>query len=563
MHYTVINRNNKIKLLKPTISIFVFLIMFIATGAVNTIHIDYFEFSNIQIKPSSLCGVFTAVQNLALVYLVMELRKKGFILSVVLLILNLLSTIIPLIHGNYSSIAGIASILVAFAMLSALNKCLDRIQNSEEDLYKMAGTDALTGLPNRRSLTEYLKNKVQENISFGLVFIDLDNFKNVNDTMGHEYGDKVLCELTQRWNNILGKDDFIARLGGDEFALVVNDYKDKDELLDRVGIYLNVLLDTFHLDDEDFFISASMGISCYPEQSTDYEILLRYADTAMYDAKREGKKQISLFETKQMESIKEDVEMESKIRRAIKNKSFYLNFQPQFEIGTHKLRGFETLVRMRDEEGDIISPGLFIPKAEKTNMIIDIDKWVLDNALKYFKQFLQFNDKLIVSVNISVKHLQNENLIDDVKKALNDNDFPAENLEIEITESLFITSLSRSAKLLNELKELGVHIALDDFGTGYASLSYLNKLPIDILKVDKSFIDELHENGENNDFVKAIVSMGHTLKFQVVSEGVEKEEQLKILHGFNCDYVQGYIWGKPMDYNSAEELVNEEISLKV
>ncbi|MDO5517756.1 MAG: EAL domain-containing protein [Clostridium sp.] len=558
MHYTGSNKRSALVKIKPIISIAVFIIMFIAVVVTNTIHIEYFVFGNIEIRPSSLSGVFNSIQNLTLVYLVMKLRKKGYIIAISLLVLNAFATIIPLLYGNYSSVAGIANILVAFAMLSVLNKCLNMIKTNEEILYRIAVTDSLTGLPNRRSLNEHLKKKVNEENKFGLVFIDLDDFKNVNDTVGHEYGDKVICEVAHRWNSILGKNDFLARIGGDAFALVINDYENKDDLVHHVGSYIDALYDKFHSGDEDFFISASMGISCYPEHSKDYEALLRYADTAMYYAKRKGNKHIVIFENKQMDIVKKDVEMEKKIRNAIKNEDFYLNFQPQFEIRTHKLRGFEALIRMKGEDGKVLSPGLFIPQAEKTDVIIEIDRLVLKNALKEFRKLIEFNDKLIVSVNVSVKHIQEKNFIQDVKNALKENDFPARNLEIEITEYLFITSLNRSAKILADLKELGIHIALDDFGTGYASLSYLNKLPIDTIKVDKSFIDQLHENGENNDFVEAIVSMGHTLKFKVISEGVEREDQLNILRNFNCDYVQGFVWGKPMDYIDAEKLVNED-----
>lgn len=556
MNFNIIKTNYRI--IKPYIYILIFITMFVIKAIININNIDYLTFGMTKININVLFAIATAIQNLSLIYLVVELKQRGYYISILLLTINIAILCIPIKQGSFYAFVGVTNTLVELCMLIVLNKYLDKIKKHKADLYKMASTDSLTGLPNRRSLIDYLKDKVNHNTKFGLVFIDLDNFKNINDTLGHDYGDKVLCEVTDRWNNLLNEDDFLARLGGDEFALVINDYKSKEELFDNVSLYLNSLFDTFHLKNEDFFISASMGISCYPEHSDKYEILLRYADTAMYDAKREGKKQISIFEKKQMDIIKEDLQMENKIRNAIKNKNFFLNFQPQFQIQNHKLRGFETLVRMVDDDGNIVSPAIFIPQAEKTNLIIDIDKWVLNNALKGFKKFLEYNKNLIVSVNISVKHLQDNNLIDDVKKALEENDFPAENLEIEITESLFITSLSRSAKLLNELKALGVHIALDDFGTGYASLSYLNKLPIDILKVDKSFIDQLRKNGENNAFVEAIVSMGHTLKFKVISEGVEKEEQLDILNGFKCDYVQGFVWGKPMDYILAEQLVNSE-----
>lgn len=514
---------------------------------------DLINVLGIKISCNSMCGVYTAIQMVILIYLVMNAQKKGYVLSMGLLCINLLIALKNILMGNYSSLPGFCIVLVGMLMINILYKCFERIRKNEIKLVNLVDIDELTGLPNRRKLNEWIKALILKGKPFALIFIDLDNFKDINDTMGHEYGDAILCELSKRWQKVLSKSDFIARLGGDEFALVVNGFEHRKVLIAHVKKYLDVLSEVFNYNGEEFFLSASMGISRYPRDGSSAESLLRYADTAMYNAKKDEKKTIVIFEEEQMREVQNDIEIEKKIRKALKNNTFYLNFQPQYEIKNHKLRGFEALIRMKDDDGKIISPALFIPKAEKSSLIIEIDKWVLENAVKEFKSLITKNRDLLICVNISAKHLQDNNFVADVKEILKREQFNPKNLEIEITESLFINSVEKASEVLKELKDIGIHIALDDFGTGYASLSYLNKLPIDILKIDKSFIDGLPE--EKYDFVQAIISMGHVLKFKVISEGVEKEGQLKTLKEIDCDYMQGFIWGKPMDITQAKKII--------
>ena len=258
-----------------------------------------------------------------------------------------------------------------------------------------------------------------------------------------------------------------------------------------------------------------------------------------------------------MLEMEESVKLENLLRKAIDNDLFYLKFQPQFSTEDKILRGFETVIRLNDESGNAVSPQIFIPAAENLNLIVDIDRWVLANAMKTGKTLISNNPDIKISINISVKHIFDDSFLSDIENNMEKYDFPAENLEIEVTESLFISSVKRAGEILSELKRLGIYIALDDFGTGFASLSYLNTLPIDLLKIDKSFIDKLSEKGRNNDFVNAIISMGHLLNFEVISEGVESKEQLATLRDFNCDYIQGYIWGKPMLLADANKLIIE------
>ena len=375
--------------------------------------------------------------------------------------------------------------------------------------------------------------------------------------MGHEYGDEVLRVITSRWQGMRRKTDFVSRMGGDEFALIIAGSPKENNNAEIADKYMSMLDDKIEVMNHSFYVTASMGVAFYPVDCQNAAELLRFADTAMYNAKHNGKSRICIFNKEQMLEMEESVKLENLLRKAIDNDLFYLKFQPQFSTEDKILRGFETVIRLNDESGNAVSPQVFIPAAENLNLIVDIDRWVLANAMKTGKTLISNNPDIKISINISVKHIFDDSFLSDIENNMEKYDFPAENLEIEVTESLFISSVKRAGEILSELKRLGIYIALDDFGTGFASLSYLNTLPIDLLKIDKSFIDKLSEKGRNNDFVNAIISMGHLLNFEVISEGVESKEQLATLRDFNCDYIQGYIWGKPMLLADANKLIIE------
>ena len=353
------------------------------------------------------------------------------------------------------------------------------------------------------------------------------------------------------------KTDFVSRMGGDEFALIIAGSPNENNNAEIADKYMSMLDDKIEVMNHSFYVTASMGVAFYPVDCQNAAELLRFADTAMYNAKHNGKSRICIFNKEQMLEMEESVKLENLLRKAIDNDLFYLKFQPQFSTKDKILRGFETVIRLNDESGNAVSPQVFIPAAENLNLIVDIDRWVLANAMKTGKTLISNNPDIKISINISVKHIFDDSFLSDIENNMEKYDFPAENLEIEVTESLFISSVKRAGEILSELKRLGIYIALDDFGTGFASLSYLNTLPIDLLKIDKSFIDKLSEKGRNNDFVNAIISMGHLLNFEVISEGVESKEQLATLRDFNCDYIQGYIWGKPMLLADANKLIIE------
>jgi polar amino acid transport system substrate-binding protein len=368
----------------------------------------------------------------------------------------------------------------------------------------------------------------------------------------------MLVEISRRWNSVRQENDFLSRIGGDEFAFIITGFGDVDEVSARAERYLYCFRDRFVINDRNFYNTASMGVALYPDNAQDFTHLLSYADTAMYKAKEKGKHRLCLFRKSQTDAVIENVNKEDFIRKAVQDERFKLMFQPQYSDCGNKLRGFEALIRILSEEGDILPPAEYIRLAEKLNIITDIDRWVMKNAPKTFKPALEVNSDLKLSINVSVSYLLDDFFLTDLEKFINDADVSPANIEIEITESLFISSFEQANKVLHSLRDMGVSVALDDFGTGYSSLSYLNSMPIDTLKIDKCFIDGLDDSKER-EFVKEIIKIGHLLNFKIVSEGVEYNEQMESLDSFGCDIIQGYLLGRPETMEKAMDLVYDEI----
>lgn len=516
-------------------------------------------FGDLVIPSQSFCGVFSIFQMAINIILVLMAGKTGFRAAATLLGINLVWMIVVIgVRRLGSALPTIPILLVNVAVVIILYKGIEQLRNNEQLLDKMAHSDSLTSLPNRRAFNIAIGKYISRKDKFAVAFIDIDNFKNINDTMGHDYGNQVLIEISKRWNSILGKEHFLARLGGDEFALIVSGYKESSEVKALVERYQYTLREKFLINGKDFYITASIGVSFFPDNATDSSVLLRYADTAMYKAKSEGKHQICLFTQKQMEMMNADVEGENFVKNAVNTQRFQTVFQPLFHADTAKLSGYETLIRFKGENDELIQPYEYIRIAEKLNYISYIDKWVMERSMKKMKSAVDMKHDVMISVNVSVAFLLSSDFINTVRSALKAAEFPPENLVVEVTENLFISSIEVATEVLNKLKELGVKIALDDFGTGFASLSYLHSLPIDYLKIDKTFIDTL--NGDDNDeFVRAIISMGHLLDCTIVAEGVESRRQYDKLKSYGCDIIQGYLLGVPMDYESAMEVCKAHI----
>jgi len=500
-----------------------------------------------ELETGNFSGVVNSVQSLICMIMVLLSRKKGHTLSVILISISVITTAKAMITKQIlSPLPGITSMIITLASVSILANQL-RLRQHE------IVTDYLTDLKNRRGIIEILNSKVRGKNSFYLLYLDLDDFKLINDNLGHKAGDKVLKITAQRMKAAAGKKCTISRIGGDEFVILIPDGTDINQKAEEIikSISSRIVLDQ-NGSPVNCYINASAGISCFPKDSQDSEDLLKYADIAMYNSKRSGKNQFCFFSSEMEKIISVQSDLERKIKEGLENNLFYLVYQPQYKSYSKGLRGFEALLRLKDKYGNDVSPSDFVPVAEKTDLILKIDEYVLNMALSQFAKIVIDSGKnFTLSVNISAKNICSYGFADKVKNAIKNTSFPPECLEIEITEYCFVQSLDNAIQNIKDLKAAGIQIALDDFGTGFSSLSNLSKLPVDLLKIDKSFVDDIEINKVSSDFINAVISMGHLLGCKVISEGVENDEQLSLLRLQACDYIQGFIWSRPLDYNEA------------
>ena len=434
-------------------------------------------------------------------------------------------------------------------------------------LEHMSYTDALTGLPNRFACVDYISDLIRKNKKFAAVSINLNHFKSVNETFGFEVGNHVLIEVGNRWKALIDNEqeenaDYITRTNGDEFLLVIKDYASDEELEKRIKRYVDALTEQFTVDGSDMYIRASFGYVEYPKDADSADAIISDATAAMNEIKKANSSEHILRYTPDLLQNEHVLKIENLIRTALENDTIYFNLQPQYDIN-HKLRGFEALARMKDSEGNNISPGEFIPVAEKVGLIDRVDGAVFRKATAFFGELLKKSGAdMMLSINASVRHLMKRDFIDEVTSLLKNSGIPAEKLEIEITESIMIDSVDKAQKCIDEIKNLGIKIAIDDFGTGYSSLGYLNKFPANLLKIDKSFIDKMNTGESSRQYVAAIISIGHIMGFDVISEGVEEEAQLETLSEIGCDFIQGFIWGRPLSAEDAEKLVMDIATCK-
>ncbi len=398
---------------------------------------------------------------------------------------------------------------------------------------------------------------------FTAVSIDLNHFKSINDSLGFKAGNQVLIELAKRWKGL--SDDisscaveYLTRLNGDEFLLVIHGYDAEDTVRNVIAKYADSLSEHLTVDGCDIFVTASFGYAEYPTDADTADSLLSRANLAMNEIKKANSSDHILKYSSEILKKERTLEIENIIRKALKKETIYFNLQPQFDM-EHNLRGFEELARMKDEAGNFVSPGDFIPVAEKVGLIDKVDSMVFKKATTFFSSLIRKTGlDLTLSLNASARHLMKNGFIEEIRELIDNNDIAPNQLEIEITESILIDSAEKALQCINKLREMGVKLAIDDFGTGYSSLSYLNKIPANLLKIDKSFIDKINSNDSSKQYVAAIISMGHIMGLDVISEGVEATEQLNALRSIGCDYVQGYIWGRPMSAEDAEKLVINE-----
>lgn len=427
--------------------------------------------------------------------------------------------------------------------------------------YKYVGYyDSLTTLPNRKmfqdTLDKVLKNSSESSKKGSVLFIDIDNFKKVNDTLGHQYGDKLLQYVANTLKNIMKEDNTVFRLGGDEFLIIQHNIKHKSHIVKICNRIISSFKGPFKISGKLIFISVSIGISIYPQDGTTTNSLLKNADTAMYKAKNSGKNRYEFYNSRMSYEVLRKAELEEGLRTALENNEFQLYYQPEIDCETGEIKAMEALLRWGNIENEFISPVEFIPVAEDTSLIVPIGKWVLETACKQHKQWLDKGyDFGIMSVNVSVVQLQDPGFFKMVETVLAKTNLPPKLLEIEITESEVMQFLQSNIAALEKLRKLGINIALDDFGTGYSSLNYLRLLPINALKIDKSFIDRIHFNSKDCSVVDGIIHLSHNMNINVIAEGVELAKQFEILRSMNCERIQGYLFSKPIPVENIESVV--------
>ncbi len=439
----------------------------------------------------------------------------------------------------------------------------------EKRLRHEALHDSLTGLPNRnlfmqqveRCLDNVIDNPEQQ---FAILFIDLDRFKIINDSLGHLAGDELLIACATRLQECITEQNTLARLGGDEFTVLLEQVKDVRDAVIVAEKILQQFATSFDLGDRRLTITVSIGIvigDCEYRQETD---LLRNADTAMYRAKEQGKARYEIFTQQMYLDVMRRLELEHQLREAISNHQLVLYYQPIFSLNSLELTGFEALVRWQHPEGGMISPGEFIPLAEETGLIISLGEWVMSEAcrqLKIWQDRVPQAQSLLMSINVAGEQLHAPNFLSTVDRIIAETRINPQHLKFEITESMLIGNTNQVIMVLQQIKSRQIQLSIDDFGTGYSSLSYLPQFPIDILKIDRSFVDKMNLEQQNLEIVKTIITLAQVLDLQIIAEGIETEDQHQTLKSLGVKYAQGYLFAKPLTSEQAEMLIMEHVNL--
>lgn len=546
------------------LSYFLFSILIIYLSSVQEFWLDL---GNLSINKSILTGIAAQCQVIIAVLIVLNPIKYSKIIAVILnLFLGISALQAAVFHGQSDSLPGV---VVAFSTIfviiiismygKRLNSQVDKViryslilKENEAMLHQLAYYDQLTELPNRKMMMDQMEilteKTLKEEKPFIFVLFGIDNFKKVNDSAGHSVGDLILKQVSLRWRECVRDEDLLGRFGGDEFGLLIRRHMKKEELLNYVENFRSALAEVVTIGLKEYHISSTFGITVYPEDGKNTTELLKNADIVLNVAKNTRKNGILFFNQEMQGETLKRIQLENGLMSSIRKNELFLVFQPLYTCDSRKLRGFEALIRWRYPEMGLISPQQFIPIAEETGIIIDMGKWIIDSVLYKFMELKeQFGINPIVSINISVIQMIDPAFVPMIKDILKETGFDSNYLELEITESVFISYPDYIIEVIKQLKDLGIRIALDDFGTGYASLSYLQMLPINVLKIDKTFIDQIIQSESNNHIVGNIISLAHQLGIEVVAEGVEYEEQLNYLVEQKCDYIQGFLLSKPIE----------------
>jgi diguanylate cyclase (GGDEF)-like protein len=442
---------------------------------------------------------------------------------------------------------------------------ITEFKNAQDKLHELVNHDPLTGLPNRRLLNELMDHAIRraerEHNRIALLFVDLDRFKTINDTLGHQVGDRLLAEVSRRITHVVRESDATARLGGDEFLVMMDFLRDIEDATIVAKKIIAAMNKEFIIDGNVFYIGASIGISVYPDNGTEVEELIKAADIAMYHVKSEGKNNYRFYSPDLSDNANERFTLETHLRRAVERCQFEVYYQPQVSLASGRIIGAEALVRWRHPELGMVSPARFIPLAEEIGSIIQIGELVLREAAHQARQWMEEGYLLQgISVNVSGVQIQRSNFADTVYGVLIETGCEPGMLELEITESTIMRNTEYVIGVFDRIKNMGVRMAIDDFGTGYSSLSHLKRLPLDKLKIDQSFVRDLPEDAHDAAIAMAVQALGHSLGLTVIAEGVETVEQEAFLRQINCDEVQGYLYGRPVPAEAFAELLKADKS---
>lgn len=470
---------------------------------------------------------------------------------------RMFNSMMDIISNNYKELA---------ASKAALEVNEQELKKNYAHIEQLAYHDGLTGLYNRVAFMKYAY-EIFHDASVGaskhaIFFIDLDNFKNINDTLGHDYGDLLLKEVSERMTSCIASDDILARNGGDEFLILKNRFETNDDLENFANQLVSVVHHPFILNDETAMVSMSVGVAVFPNNGLTVSELIKNADIAMYNAKNSGKNSYRFFDSYMEDDVNRKNDLADILSHVIDKNEIYLQYQPQVNVESGQVTGYEALMRIESELVGFISPAEFIPIAEETGIINLLGEWALIEACNFNQVLIKSGfGPLRVSVNVSTTQLKDDHLIDVIRDIPKKTGMDLRHLEIEITESVLMNSFDHNLKLINQMKALGCSIALDDFGTGYSSFNYLTQIPIDTLKIDKSFIDGICSNEKDRCIADSIIDLAHKMNISVVAEGVEDNQQLQILQNQFCDTLQGYLFSKPLNSTDFIELLSKHKTL--